>query len=103
MTEQFILEYIPGRVRRLGYSKYHIRYKDLNIPPSVTTVFDAYNELYFVIGDPQDISIESSYGVYDTTGDPTASNVHEHRGEITVSNRGDESRRVKFVQVIIVN
>jgi len=103
MTEQFILEYIPRRVRGLGYHKYHLRYKDLNIPPSATIVFAAYNELYFVVGDPQDISIESSYGVYDTSGDPTASNVHEHRGEITVSNRGDEARRVKFVQVIIVN
>lgn len=103
MTEQFILVYVPERIRKLGYQKYHIRYKDFNIPPSATMVLAAYNELYFVIGDPQDISIESSYGVYDTTGDPTASNVHEHRGEITVSNRGDEPRRVKFVQVIIVN
>lgn len=103
MTEQFILGFIPERIKRLGYSKYHLRYKDLNIPPSASLVFDAYNELFFVIGDPQDISIESSYGVYDTSGDPTTSNVHEHRGEIIVSNRGDEARRVKFVQVIIVN
>jgi hypothetical protein len=103
MTEHFILQYIPGRIRQLGYRKYHIRYKDITISAYSKQVLTAYNELYFVVDDPKGIWLESDYGVYDGIDESAASNMHEHRGEITIENPGNERRRIKLIQVIIVN
>lgn len=104
MTESFILDLIPKRIKQLGYLKYHIRYRDLAILPNSKIIIPAYNELWFVIDNPVGIQIESAYGFYDGTGEPIAfENIHEHRGEIIVSNPESTIRRIKFIQVIIIH
>ena len=102
MTEDFILNYIPQRMRALGYEKYHLRYRDLIIEANDSLSIAAYNEVFFIIGDPPGIVVASDYGLYDSI-DPPVENIHQHRGEILVSNPGNEKRRIKFLQVIIVN
>jgi hypothetical protein len=105
MTEQFILAYIPQRIRELGYSEYHFRYRDLLIEAGTTRVIEAYNQLYFMVGDPEGVLVDSDYGVYDTTGTNSigTDNTHQHKGQITISNPGAIARQVKFIQVIIVS
>ena len=103
MSEEFILSHIPRRIGQLGYTNYHIQYKDFFIRAGSSTRIEAFNELYFVVGDPRGIVLESDYGIYDSTGQVLCDNEHQHKGEITLSNPGVEDRRVKFVQVIIVN
>ena len=103
MTEQFILDYAPQRVKQLGYSKYHLRYRDLVIEANDIQVIMAYNELYFIIDDPPGLVVESDYGLYDSTDDPIPDSVHQHRGEINIHNPGTGKRRIKFIQIIIVN
>ncbi len=103
MTEQFILQYVPQRVTQLGFSKYHLRYRDLVIEENSVQVIAAYNELYFIIDDPPGLVVESDYGLYDSTDDPISDSVHQHRGEITIRNPGIGKRRIKFIQIIIVN
>jgi hypothetical protein len=103
MTEEYILQQIPKRIEQLGYKKYHIHYKDFFIRAQTDTRIEAFNELYFVIGDPQGIIIESDYGIYNSTGLVLCDNEHQHKGEITLSNPGNDDKRVKFVQVIIIN
>ena len=103
MSEEFILSRIPGRIRQLGYTNYHIQYKDFFIRAASSTRIEAFNELYFVVGDPRGIVIESDYGIYDSTGLVLCDNEHQHKGEIILSNPGAEDKRVKFVQVIIVS
>ncbi len=103
MSEEFILQHIPRRIEQLGYKKYHIQYKDFFIRADSYTFIEAYNELYFVVGDPRGIVIESDYGIYNSTGQVLCDNEHQHKGEIILSNPGTEDKRVKFVQVIIVN
>lgn len=103
MTEQFILEYTPQRIRQLRYSKYHLRYRDMVIEGNSSQVIKAYNELYFIVDDPPGIIVESDYGLFDSTDDTIQDNVHQHRGEITIINPGASKRKIKFIQVIIVN
>ncbi len=52
MTEQFILDYIPQRMEQLGYKRYHVRYRDLTLKPMAKVFMAAYNELFFIVGDP---------------------------------------------------
>jgi hypothetical protein len=103
MTEQLIIQYIQERVKQLGFTDYHLRYRDLMIGKQSSMAVTAWNELYFIVDDPQDLIVESDYGIYDSTETPVEENVHQHRGEIVIQNKANRSRRIKFIQVIIVN
>jgi hypothetical protein len=103
MTEQFILTYVPQRIKQLRYSKYHLKYRDLVIEANSTQVILAYNELYFIVDDPPGLTVDSDYGLFDSTDNPIPDSVHQHRGEIVITNPGAAKRRIKFIQVIIVN
>lgn len=103
MTEPFILEHIPERVKQMGYSTYRIRYRDLMIKSGSNISVSAFNELWFIIDDPAGLLVESHYGIYDTTGDYLAESIHQHRGDIVITNPGTEDKRIKFIQVVIVN
>lgn len=103
MSEEFILQLIPERIKQLGYRNYHIRYRDLTIKPNATVIIPAFNELWFITNDPPGVVVESGYGIYDSTGNFLYDNAHQHRGEILINNPDPEGKRIKFIQVIIVN
>jgi hypothetical protein len=103
MSELFILDYVPLRLQQLGYTKYHLRPRDLVIDAGSKVELPAYNELFFIVDEPPGIVVESDYGMYDSSDDPLPESIHIHKGEIRISNPGIEKRRIKFIQVIIVN
>jgi hypothetical protein len=103
MTEQFILQYAPMRVAQLGYSKYHLRHRDLMVDGGKVVNIPAYNELFFIVDEPPGLIVDSDYGMYDSTDDPLPESIHVHRGEIRIINPGAEKRRIKFIQAIIVS
>jgi hypothetical protein len=49
------------------------------------------------------IVIESDYGIYDSTGAYLFDNSHQHKGEISITNSDAENKRIKLIQVIIIN
>ena len=103
MSEPFILSIIPERIRQLGYHNYHIRYRDVSVKANAKVILAAFNELWFISGDPNGIKVESGYGMYDSTGVYVYDNTHQHRGEITITNPDTDNKRIKFIQVIIIN
>ena len=103
MSEEFILQLIPQRIKQLGYHSYQIRYRDITVKGNSKVLIPAFNELWFIANDPPGLTVESGYGVYDSTGAYVFDNSHLHRGEILISNADNENRRIKFIQVIIVN
>lgn len=103
MREEYILQQIPERIKQLGYNKYHVRYRDFTILAGSQEVISAWNELWYIVDDAVGIIVDSNYGLYDSTGEYLKDNAHEHRGEIVIVNPDSESKRVKFIQVIIVN
>lgn len=103
MSEDFIIQQIAGRIKQLGYHNYHVKYRDVTVPADGDITFPAFNEVWYIIGDPTGLLVSSDYGIYDSTGNPVFDNAHEHRGEIKVSNEHRDPRRIKFIQVIIIN
>ncbi len=103
MKEEFILAYIPQRIKQLGYQNYHLRYRDFCLLAETVLSIAAHNELYFLIDEPRDITIDSLYGYYDSTPGGRTENTYQHRGEITITNSSDKIQRIKFIQVILVN
>lgn len=103
MTETYILQLIPQRIKELGYHNYRIRHRDITIRPQAEESIAAFNELWFIVDDPPGLLIESYYGIYDSTGEYLFDNAHQHRGEIIIVNPDSEFKRIKFIQVIILN
>jgi hypothetical protein len=103
MTESYIHQIIPHRMKELEYKRYHEHHRDFIMDAESMLTIQAYNELYFIVDDPIGIIVASDYGMYDSTDEPLEENVHQHRGEIIIQNPGMEKRRIKFIHVIMVN
>ena len=73
------------------------------MPSEDSMTIPAYNELWFIVDDPQGLEVISDYGIYDSTGEYLFDNSHQHTGEIVITNRTGDNKRIKFIQVIIVN
>lgn len=103
MTESFILDYIPNRMKQLEFQKWHIQYRDLAVNPEETLQIKAYNEIWFIVSNPTGFIVESDYGIFDGTQVATHEYAHEHRGLVMVRNTTKEKLRITFIQTIIVN
>lgn len=92
-------------MKQLGYSKWHIRYRDFLVGPGNVRTLITYNELFYVIDSPP-VAVYSDYGVYAPLNDHSLNggeNKYEHRGEIALYNDSLQYQRIKLIQVIIVN
>jgi hypothetical protein len=47
--------------------------------------------------------VESDYGFYFTSDVDWTENIHEHRGEIIITNQNERNERVKLIQVTLIN
>jgi hypothetical protein len=103
MSEEFALKYLSERIEKLKFKKYHVRYRDFMLLPYSSLELAAYNELWLILDDPMGFTVESDYGMYDTTGSYASDNIHEHRGQILITNPDPDSKRIKFIQAVIVN
>jgi hypothetical protein len=101
MTTALALEYIPRRMKELGFgSDYYIRFRHLVLKSSAELVLDAFNQIYILIEEVQDCSIRSDFGIYDTSFTLTNEQQYEHQGTIRIKNQRSGINHVRFIQVI---
>lgn len=101
MYLSFALDYIPRRMRELGFGEnYAIRYRQIYIADSDTIKIEGENQLWIFIEPEGVLKIESQRGVYDMTD--TAINIqqHEHAGKFTVTNNSGRAVHALFIQAI---
>ena len=103
MSEQYILSQIPLHLALLECRSHHLRYRDFMLAPLEVKTLSCYNSLLYIIDEPWGVVVESSYGIYDSTGAFTGELSHQHRGEINITNTGNEPRRIRFIELIIIN
>jgi hypothetical protein len=103
MSEEFVMCYLPDRIKRLGYRDYLKRFREIVLEPFSDYYFPAYNELWFIIGAPTGVRVESLYGIYHQEEEYFNENSYEHRGEISIRNTGNGQKKLKVIQVIIIN
>lgn len=102
MTEEFAIRYLPQRVEERGFQKHRMIFQDLNLEPNQQIELAAYNEIWFLIDAEDGIAISSDLGEYDYSNSALSENIHEHADAITVKNTADVSRKVKFIQTILI-
>lgn len=102
MTVNLALEYIPRRMRELGYGdNYLIRFQVLNVIDGEQMILNAQaGEFYLLVEDKEEISIESETGYYELGKDTCNIQHYEHTGEIIITNNSSEIKSVRMIQVI---
>lgn len=101
MTEELAIRYIPQRVQERGFKTYRLVFQDLNLEPKQEVRLAAYNELWILLEADSGISISSDFGEYDYHNPKLSENIHEHADRIEILNQSSETRKVKFIQVIL--
>ena len=101
MNTALALEYIPRRMKELGYgSNYYIKFKHLVLQASEVIELDAYNQLFILIEEINDASVQSDFGLFDIAEDKINEQTYEHQGTIIVTNYATHINHVRFIQVI---
>jgi len=101
MTTGFAIDYIPRRMRELGFSNnYLTRWRHIQIDAASGLRIDADNEFFMLINPDINISVRSKFGVYDLSDTAINEMQYEHRGKIDVQNNSKDTLTVLFIQVI---
>ncbi|MFO0357637.1 MAG: hypothetical protein ACK50A_11855 [Sphingobacteriaceae bacterium] len=101
MNTALALEYIPRRMRELGYgSDYYIRFKHFVLQPNEKMELDAYNQFFILVEEVADVRVESEFGLYDIAEDKINEQSYEHQGSITIHNCLSTINHIRFIQVI---
>lgn len=101
MTIALALEYIPRRMKELGYgANYYIRFRHFVLQPSERIEIDAYNQFYILVEEVADVKVESDFGLFDIAEADTNEQTYEHQGAIVISNTTDRINHLRFIQVI---
>lgn len=101
MTVAFALDFIPRRMRELGYENNYItRWRQLQLDGDQTLTIEAHNEYYYLIKPNLDFIVQSKFGVNDLTDTSINEMQYEHRGKITIKNKSHDTQLIQFIQVI---
>ena len=104
MTTDLALEYIPRRMKELGYDdNYSIRFVHLVLQPSELRLIEASCEFFILVEEPAKVNIDSDMGIFDLAFTATNELQYEHQGIIKVTNKGNTIANVRFIQVIPKN
>lgn len=101
MNTEFALDFIPRRMKELGYGKNYItRWRHLQIDAAGILKIDAENEYYYLIQPGTLIAVKSKFGDYNVNDPGINEMQYEHKGKIEISNLHKEPQLVLFIQVI---
>jgi hypothetical protein len=100
MELAFALDYIPRRMKELGYTEYAVRYRHLRVKNKDKIIIQADNHLMLAISPNEQLTISSKAGVFKWFDTTVNEQQYEHRGKITVSNNDSQNIYVLFIQVI---
>lgn len=100
MNTGFAIDYIPRRMRELGFHEYLTRWRYFQIDAGASLHIDADNEFFILINPNRNISVRSKFGVFDLSDNAINEMQYEHRGKIDVMNNSRTVLMVLFIQVI---
>lgn len=101
MNTAFAIDYIPRRMKELGYENAYItRWRHLQIDAGSILKINADNEYFLLIEPSADFMVKSKMGIYDVRDQSINEMQYEHRGKIHVQNFSSQSRLILFIQII---
>ena len=96
----FALDYIPRRMKELGFEDYAVRYRHIRLMDKKIQVIDAQNQFWLAINPNSQLTIRSKAGIFKSNDKTINELQYEHRGKITVYNDASVVIYQLFIQVI---
>ena len=104
MTTDLALEYIPRRMKELGYGdNYSLRFAHFVLSPNQVVSIEGSCQFFILVEEPANMDIESDTGIFNLSLATTNEMQYEHQGLITVKNLVGALNSVRFIQVIPKN
>lgn len=104
MTIELAMEYIPNRMKELGYdSNYNIRFRHYVLQPKERKKIHADEHLFILIDANDSVSVVSDFGIFDLTAENVNELQYEHRGNIRIRNYAGTAQHARFIQIIPKN
>lgn len=104
MTIDLAIEYIPRRMKDLGFGNdYYIRFRHLVLQAAEKLDIAADNQFYLLVEEVSDVTINSDLGYYDLSDPVTNEQCYEHQGSISIVNNSSAKKSIRFIQVIPKN
>lgn len=101
MTVEFALDFIPRRMRELGYGDNYItRWRHFQLETLQTLKLEGNNEYYMLINPSSYFAVRSKAGVFDLNDVAVDEQKYEHRGKTQIKNRAETTQLILFIQVI---
>jgi hypothetical protein len=101
MTVALAIEYIPRRMKALGYNNdYNIRFRHFVLQPKERKKIHADNQLFILIEPNDTVSVKSDFGIYDLAAINVNELQYEHQGNIRIRNYAGVTQHIRFIQVI---
>jgi len=104
MTPALAIEYIPRRMKDLGYGEnYYLRFINMVLQAGEVRITEASAEFFILIEDPKNVSVESEMGIFNATLTTINEMQYEHQGQITITNLAEGIANIHFIQIIPMN
>lgn len=104
MTIALALEYIPRRMKELGYGNdYTLRYRHLVLAPRQRYKIHGHQDVYLLIEPTDVIAVRSDTGIFDPTLEAVNEQQYEHQGAIRLRNYSSVLQHLRMIQVIPQN
>ena len=101
MTTDLALEYIPLRMKELGFGdNYSLRFAHFVLQPNGTVNIEASCQFFILVEEPANVDVESDNGVFNLSLSSANEMQYEHQGQIIVKNLVNAVNNVRFIQVI---
>ena len=90
MTVEFALDFIPRRMKELGYGDNYItRWRHFQLEKNQNLKIESPNEYYMLIKPDTHIAVKSKTGVFDYADEGINEMQYEHKGKIQVKNKSE--------------
>lgn len=99
MELAFAIDYIPRRMKELGFKDYAVRYRHVRVTDK-GVVIDAQNQIWLAISPDAEIIIHSKAGIFKMNDKSINEQQYEHRGRIEISTASTELIYSLFIQII---
>ncbi len=104
MTTDLALEYIPRRMKELGYGdNYSLRFAHFVLIANQVVSVDASCQFFILVEEPANMDIESDTGIFNLALTTANEMQYEHQGLMTLKNLAGTINNVRFIQVIPKN
>jgi hypothetical protein len=101
MTAEFAIDFIPRRMKELGYGiEYIVRWRQFQLELNGILDIDAQNEYYYLVNPGNNVEVSSKFGIYNNADTSINEAQFEHRGKIRIKNFSPLPLFVQFIQVI---